>query len=108
MKEKMIGKLAIVRANTAGVHAGIVKDIDFENKSVLLEGACRLWRVYTRDTSGSISDIAAYGLKEPLSQHSIGAKLSSVLIINDAGLEIAEMSDTAYETILMAAPKVSK
>lgn len=100
-----IGKKVIVRANTAGVHAGVIAEIDLANKSVVLKNACRLWRVYTRDSSGSISDIAANGLKEPLNQHSIGAKLLSVLIVNDAGLEVAEMTDGAYESILAAAPK---
>lgn len=107
MKE-MIGKKVIVRANTAGVHAGVVKKIDLANKSVILTGACRLWRVYTRDNTGSISDTAANGLKLPLSQHSIGANLKSVLIINDAGLEIAEMTNAAYESVLEASPKEAK
>lgn len=100
-----IGKKVIVRANTAGVHAGIVTEIDTATKSVVLKDACRLWRVYTRDKSGSISDIAANGLKEPLNQHSIGAKLLSVLIINNEGLEIAEMTNAAYESVLAASPK---
>lgn len=101
----MIGKKCIVRASTAGVHAGIVESIDYANKSVVLTNACRLWRVYTRDKSGSISDVAANGLKLPLDQHSIGATLKSVLIINDAGLEVSEMTDKAYESILAASPK---
>ena len=103
--ESMIGKKVIVRANTAGVHAGVIKEIDLATKSVVLEKACRLWRVYTRDKSGSISDVAANGLKLPLSQHSIGAVLNSVLIVNDAGLELAEMTDAAYASILKASPK---
>lgn len=105
MKEQYIGKKVIVRANIAGVHAGIVRDLDLANHSIILEGACRLWRVYTRDKSGSISDVAANGLKLPLKEHSIGAKLSSVLIVNPTGLEIAEMTDDAYVSILEAAPK---
>lgn len=104
-RNKMIGKKVIVRANTAGVHAGIVESIDLISKAVVLTGACRLWRVYTRDKSGSISDVAAHGLKEPLSQHSIGAELKSVMIVNDAGLEIAEMTDDAYASILSASSK---
>lgn len=103
-----IGKKVIVRANTAGVHAGIVESIDLATKSVLLKNACRCWRFYTRDKTGSISDVAANGLKLPLDQHSIGAMLKSVLIINEAGLEISEMTDTAYESILAAAPKEKK
>ncbi len=108
MEKSCIGKKVIVRANVAGVHAGVVESIDLANKSVVLTGAYRLWRVYTRDSSGSISDVAANGLKLPLNQHSIGAKLPSVLIINDAGLEVAEMTDDAYASILEAAPKVVK
>lgn len=104
--ETTIGKKVIVRANTAGVHAGIVESIDLATKSVLLKNACRCWRFYTRDKTGSISDVAANGLKLPLDQHSIGAMLKSVLIINEAGLEISEMTDEAYESILAASPKV--
>jgi hypothetical protein len=101
----VVGKKVIVRANVAGVHAGIVGSIDLPNKAITLTQAVRLWRVYTRDKTGSISDIAANGLKEPLAQHSIGALLKSVLIVNDAGLEVAEMTDAAYESLLVAAGK---
>lgn len=88
----MIDKKVIVRANVAGVHAGIVESIDTEKSTVALKDAYRLWRVYTRDKTGSISDVAANGLK-PNAEHMIGAKLSSVMIVNPQGLEIAEMSD---------------
>jgi hypothetical protein len=98
-----IGKKVIVRANTAGVHAGILTALDTKAKTAVVTNACRLWRVYTRDKSGSISDVAAHGLKLPLDQHSIGAKLKSVLIVYDTGLEIAEMTDEAYESLLSAA-----
>lgn len=101
-----VGKKVIVRANTAGVHAGIVESIDLKTKTVVLKNACRCWRFYTRDKTGSISDVAANGLKLPLEQHSIGAMLKSVLIINEAGLEISEMTDEAYKSILAASPKV--
>jgi hypothetical protein len=93
-----IGKKMIVRANVAGVHAGIVKEIDRATQTVVLENAYRLWRVYTRDSSGSISDVAANGLK-PNGGHSIGAMLKSVTIVNPQGLELAEMTDEAYESI---------
>lgn len=92
----MIGKKVIVRANVAGVHSGIVKEL--EGTTVVLENAYRLWRYYTRDKSGSISDIAANGLKKGC-EHMIGAKLASVLIENPNGLEIVEMSDEAYKSI---------
>jgi hypothetical protein len=94
--EAMIGKKVVVRANVAGVHCGQVKSIS--GTTVLLEGAYRFWRVYTRDKSGSISDVAANGLK-PDGQHSIGARLKSVLIENPSGLEIAEMTDDAFASV---------
>ncbi len=45
-----------------------------------------------------ISDVAANGLK-PDGGHSIGAKLSSVVIVNPQGLELAEMTKEAYASI---------
>jgi hypothetical protein len=102
MKEKneidLIGKKVIVRANVAGVHAGIVDFVDLSTQTITLSKAYRLWRVYTRDKSGSISDTAANGLKKD-GGHSIGAELNSVTIINPQGLEISEMTDKAYDSI---------
>lgn len=100
MKEKnsLIGKKMIVRANVAGVHAGVVSSFDPATQTVTLTKAYRLWRAYTRDSSGSISDIAANGLK-PKGGHSIGAELASVTIVNPPGLELAEMTSDAYESI---------
>lgn len=100
MKEKnsLIGKLVIVRANVAGVHAGKVEEFDAATQTVTLSNAYRLWRVYTRDNSGSISDVAANGLK-PKGGHSIGACLASVTVVNPAGLELAEMTEAAYKSI---------
>lgn len=94
----VIGKKVIVRANTAGVHAGVVKAFDPKSQTVILGNAYRLWRFYTRDKTGSVSDVAANGLK-PDGGHSIGAKLSSVVITNPTGLELAEMTDAAYKSI---------
>jgi len=98
MKNKMIGKKVIVRANVAGVHAGIIESIDTATQTVTLAKAYRLWGFYTRDNSGSISDLAANGLK-PNGGHSIGAELKSVIIVNPAGLELAEMTDAAYKSV---------
>lgn len=95
----MEGKKVIVRANVAGVHAGIVDSIDAKNSTITLKDAYRLWRVYTRDKTGSISDIAANGLK-PDAEHMIGARLDSVLIVNPQGLEVAEMTDLAYQSLV--------
>ena len=95
---EIIGKKVIVRANVSGVHAGVVKSVDFATQTIVLSDAYRLWRVYTRDKSGSISDVAANGLK-PNGGHSIGARLNSVTICNPPGLEIAEVTDDAYSSI---------
>lgn len=100
MKKKtgMIGKKVIVRANVAGVHCGVISDYDPGNQSVTLKNAYRLWRFYTRDKSGSVSDIAANGLKKD-GQHQIGARLPSVTIVNPNGLELAEMTEDAYASV---------
>ena len=98
-KINLIGKKMIVRANVAGVHCGIVEAFDAATQTVVLKDAYRLWRVYTRDKSGSISDIAANGLK-PDGGHSIGCKLASVTIVNPSGLEISETTDEAYQSII--------
>jgi hypothetical protein len=99
MKNAIIGKPVIVRASIAGVHAGVVESINTKTQTVTLTNARRLWRVYTRDKSGSISDVAANGLVAG-KEHQIGAKLAKVVIINPAGLEIAEMTSDAYKSVL--------
>lgn len=98
MSESLIGKPVIVRANVAGVHSGILVSFNPSENTVLLKDAYRLWKVYTRDKTGSISDIAANGLK-PDGQHSIGARLNSVLIHNPPGFELAEMTKDAYDSV---------
>ena len=101
----LFGKPVIVRSTVAGVHCGVLETADAAACTVVLKDAYRLWEVFTRDRTGSMSDIAANGLKEPLSQHSIGARLDSVAIVNPAGLEVAEATTAAYESIAAAAPK---
>lgn len=96
-EDKMIGKKVIVRANVAGVHAGVIETLN--GSEVTLKNAYRLWRVFTRDKTGSISDVAANGLK-PDAEHQIGARLNNVYISNPNGLEIAEMTDDAYNTLV--------
>ena len=98
-KMEVIGKKVIVRARLAGVHAGVVVAVDWVNRVVQLENARRLWRVYTRDSSGSVRDIAANGLK-PDGDHSIGAVLKTVTIQEPDGFELAECTDEAMESIL--------
>ena len=101
----LIGKEVIVRANVAGVHFGTVVAIDPGTSAIVLKDAYRLWRVCTRDSTGSVSDIAANGLKEPLSQHSIGARLDEVAIINPPGLEIAVCAACVRPSLAAAAPE---
>jgi len=98
MENVMIGKKVIVRSNVAGVHAGTVESINVAEHTVVLTQVRRLWRVYTRDASGSISDVAANGLKEAAT-HNIGTDLVRVCIINPGGFEIAEMTDAAYASV---------
>ena len=101
----IIGKDVIVRANVAGVHFGTVSQFDPATQTITLDNAHRLWRFYTRDTTGSISDVAAHGLKGPVNQHHIGAQLSSVVIVNPPGLEIAVCAPKVRATIEEAAAK---
>lgn len=96
-KHTMVKKNVIVRANVAGVHAGTVESVSGD--TVILVNARRLWRVYTRDKSGSISDVAANGLK-PDAQHNIGAVLKRVCIVNPAGFEISEMTNDAHKSVM--------
>lgn len=95
----LIGKPAIVRGNIAGVHAGLVESFDPQTQTVTLTGARRLWRIYTRDKTGSISDVAANGLVAK-KEHQIGAKLLRTVIVNPQGLEISEMTPEAYKSVL--------
>ena len=101
----LIGKDVIVRANVAGVHFGTVIALDPGTSTIVLKDAYRLWRVCTRDNTGSVSDIAANGLKEPLSQHSIGARLDEIAIVNPPGLEIAVCAACVRPSLAAAAPK---
>lgn len=98
MENNMIGKYVIVRANVAGVHAGCVESVDYKTQTITLTNARRLWRIYTRDKSGAISDVAANGLKDG-ADHSIGVALPSVTIVNPPGLEIAEMTPAAWASV---------
>jgi hypothetical protein len=102
---RLLGTPVIVRANVAGVHCGILESYDPANCALTLKDAYRLWRVYTRDASGSISDIAANGLKLPLGQHSVGARLDSVVIVNPPGFEIASATEAAYASVAEASHK---
>ena len=60
MKTKMIGKYVIVRADRAGVFAGILKEKD--GNEVILNDCRRLWYW---DGAASISQIAINGTSKP-------------------------------------------
>lgn len=94
----LIGTSVIVRSNIAGVHAGTVESVDFAAQTITLTKARRLWRIFTRDKTGSISDVAANGLA-PNKEHQLGAELARVTIVNPNGLEIAEMTPTAAKSV---------
>lgn len=95
--QSYVGKKAIVRANVAGVHVGVVESID--GTSVVLKNPRRLWRYFTHDKSGAVSGIAATGLKKG-ADHQVGPVLPSVLIVNPPGLELAEMTDEAFASVM--------
>ncbi len=94
----LVGTKVIVRSNIAGVHAGEVESVDFATQTITLLKARRLWRIFTRDKTGSISDVAANGL-DPKKEHQLGAELPRVTIVNPNGLEIAEMTQDAAESV---------
>jgi len=94
----LVGKKVIVRATVAGVHAGTVKFFDPGTQTITLANARRLWRFFTRDKSGSVSDIALNGLVSD-KENQLGATLPSVTIVNPSGLEIAEMTKKAAKSI---------
>lgn len=98
IEKSLVGKKVIVRANVAGVHAGEVVLADFSSNTVQLKNARRLWGYQTRDQTGSVSDIAANGLRND-KEHSIGAVIPRVTIPNRDGLEIAEMTNEAWESV---------
>lgn len=94
----LIGTSVIVRSNIAGVHAGTVESFDAATQTITLTKARRLWRIFTRDKTGSISDVAANGLA-PKKEHQLGAELARVTIVNPQGLEIAEMTREAAKSV---------
>lgn len=99
MEKKLIGTKVIVRANTAGVHAGEVEAVDFSTNTIMLKNARRIWQWKTRDRTGSISDIQANGLTEDAENH-IGATVPRVTIPNREGLEIGELTEKAWQSIV--------
>jgi len=105
MDNPIIGKDVIVRNNAAGFYFGTVSQFDPATQTITLKNAHRMWRFYTRDTTGSVSAEAAYGLKAPVSQHHIGAQLPEVAIVNSSGLEITVCAPNVRATVEEAAAK---
>lgn len=99
MNGKLVGSWVIVRSRVAGVHAGRVESFDPGAYTVTLVEARRLWRYYTRDESGSVSDVAANGLASG-KDHQLGAKLPRVTIVAPDGLELAEMTEAAAKSVI--------
>ena len=97
--KSMIGKKVIVRASLAGVHVGIITGFYPSECTVTISNSRRLWSFYTRDKSGSLSCVAANGLR-PDKEHQIGAELKSVTIVEPKGLELDEMTDEAYASVI--------
>lgn len=98
IENMMVGKFVVVRAEIAGVHAGEVVMCDFKTNSVVLKNARRMWGWETRDTTGSLSDIAANGLCKGKS-HQIGATVPSTTVTNPRGLEMCEFTEHAWASV---------
>lgn len=104
MFAEMIGKPVIVRSRVAGVHAGIAESI--EGTTAVLRDSHRFWRYFTRDITGSISDVAVNGLVDG-KDHQIGARIERTAVIEgpESGLEIAQMTEAAWESVKAKAHK---
>jgi hypothetical protein len=82
----------IVRAHTAGVHAGYLESRD--GTDVVLTNSRRLWKW----CGGSLSEVATYGpsLK---GENKFGALVVRTTIVSPQGLEIAECTEEARKAI---------
>lgn len=97
VQKLMVGKNVVVRSNVAGVHMGTVAYLT--ETLVILKNSRRMWDWDTNDESGSLSDIVANGLR-PDKKHYIGVALETVFIGNPPGLEVAELSQKSYDSIM--------
>lgn len=96
MKKKKTSKkkekpFVIVRAHTAGVHAGFLESRN--ETTVVLSKSIRLWRW----CGGSLSEVAAHGPAK--GDNKFGAELEELTIISPQGLEIAKCSEAAMKAI---------
>lgn len=99
-KKKAVKKqskpFVIVRAHTAGVHAGTLESLDEKTCTVVLSNSRRLWYW----NGGSLSEVAVYGLAK--GENKIGALMPSVTIVSPQGLELGECTEAGKASILGA------
>lgn len=91
LKTKQTKPFVIVRAHTAGVHAGYLDSRD--ETTVVLSKSRRLWQW----SGGSLSEVAAYGPANGTNK--FGAELELLTIVSPQGLEIAQCSSDAIKRI---------
>ncbi len=97
MKKKAVKKInaekpfVIVRAHTAGVHAGFLEKL--EGTVATLSKSRRLWRW----CGGSLSEVAAHGPAK--GDNKFGSELEELIIVSPQGLEIAKCSKVAMKNI---------
>ena len=80
--DEFIGKYVIVRANLAGVFAGVAKSIERNadgTVNVMLDESRQLWRWWTPVGQG-VSGVAEHGLA-PHSEVRVGAQLSNTKLV---------------------------
>ena len=90
--ESLIGKYVLVRCNDAGVHTGILCEI--EGRSCLLKESRRLWYWKVLDRHCFLSGVAVHGLDK---SSKVGETVSSILLTEDC--EIIEISTAAEISI---------
>lgn len=86
----------IVRAHTAGVHAGTLESLDAKTGTAVLSNSRRLWFW----NGGSLSEVAVYGLAA--GDNKIGALMPSVTIVSPQGFELGECTEAGKASILGA------
>lgn len=84
-------KYVIVRAHTAGVHAGYLKSRIGD--TILLKKSRRLWKWH----GGSLSQVATTGLAK--GDNNIGAEVSETEIVSPQGFEIITCTKEAQKNI---------
>lgn len=91
MATKKARKYVIVRAHTAGVHAGYL--VSRKGDTVVLADSRRLWRW----RGGSLSEVANYGPAN--GDNRFGGPVLTTEIVSPQGFEIAECRPAAIAAI---------